>query len=146
MTSSHQRFNRSLGCCGVTLTFTATIVRHGALIKLIEVPFKVDMGTFDFAGKVDLIMTEGKHQKIVEHKTASKIGDSYMERLPLDTQCRAYIFGSMRGLGINPTEIIYDVVRMCQLRKKANEPIEVFNDRIAIDYAARPDFTFTVRR
>jgi hypothetical protein len=65
----------------------------------VEVEFVVDCGPFDFRGKIDVLTKKrgGKSFFIVEHKTASKIGDSFMERLPLDTQVRAYVFGAMRG-------------------------------------------------
>ena len=110
----------------------------------VEVHFLIDMGNFDLKGFVDLIPRNRKTKKslIVEHKTASKIGDSYIDRLPLDTQVRCYIFGAKKGLGLQPTEVVYDVIRKCQLRRKADETQDDFNERIALDYASRPDFYF----
>lgn len=110
----------------------------------VEVEFVVDCGDFDFGGKIDVLTRKkgGKNWFVVEHKTASKIGGSYMERLPLDTQVRAYIFGADRGVGVKPTEVLYDVVRKCSLRRKSNEAHDDYNQRIALDYQARPDFYF----
>jgi len=110
----------------------------------VEAHFLVNMGDFDFKGFIDLVPLNRKTKKplIVEHKTASKIGDSYIDRLPLDTQVRAYIFGAQKGLGLKPTEVVYDVIRKCQLRRKADETQDDFNERIALDYASRPDFYF----
>ena len=112
--------------------------------KNVEAHFLVELQDFNFKGFVDLIPISRKTKKplIVEHKTASKIGDSYIDRLPLDTQVRAYIFGAKKGLGIKPTEVVYDVIRKCQLRRKSDETQDDFNDRIALDYASRPDFYF----
>lgn len=108
----------------------------------IEIEWEVDMGDFDYIGKIDLLKKEKGKWGLVEHKTASKIEQSYIDRLPLDTQCRSYIFGAIRGLDIKPQSILYDVVRKCKLRRKSNETADQFNDRIAEDYVARPDFYF----
>jgi len=112
--------------------------------KDVEAEFSVNLGDFDFKGFVDLTPTNRKTKKsfIVEHKTARSIGDSYIDRLPLDTQVRGYIFGARKGLGLKPTEVIYDVIRKCSLRRKADETQDDFNERIALDYASRPDFYF----
>lgn len=110
----------------------------------IEQEFLVKLEDFDFMGYVDLIPTVKKTKKriLVEHKTASNIGDSYIDRLPLDTQVKGYIYGAQKGLGIKPTEVVYDVIRKCKLRRKGDESQEDFNERIALDYASRPDFYF----
>lgn len=115
----------------------------------VEVKFSVNCGDFDFQGKVDVLTSprkKGGKPFIVEHKTASKISSSFMERLPLDTQVRAYIFGGT-DIQLNrgqspPAEVLYDVVRKCGLKRKADEPIADFNNRISLDYQARPDFYF----
>lgn len=114
----------------------------------VEKQFSIDLGDFVFQGKVDLIAEPRVPKRgaskcfIAEHKTAKKIGESYIDRLPLDTQCRAYIFGAQRGLGLKPDELLYDVVRKCQLRRKSGETADAFNERICLDYEARPDFYF----
>ena len=103
----------------------------------IEAQFKINFGDFDYAGKIDLIAN--KH--LVEHKTASKISESYIDRLPLDTQIRGYILGA-RSLGFKFDSVLYDVVRKCKLRRKSNESLDDFSDRVAHDYVGRPDFYF----
>jgi len=110
----------------------------------VEVDFLVKLKHFDFSGKIDLLPCYRKSGKpiIVEHKTASKIGDSYIDRLPLDTQIRGYIFGAQEGLGLHPVEVLYDVIRKCSLRRKSDEDLDDFNERIALDYASRPEFYF----
>ena len=110
--------------------------------KMIEAQFVIDCGDYDFAGKIDMIrnLTPKTHQ-IIEHKTASTITSNYIERLPLDTQIRAYIWGA-QSLGMNPKSVLYDVVRKCKLRGKANESITEFTQRIRNDYIERKDFYF----
>jgi len=105
---------------------------------MVEVEFKVDLGTFTFQGKIDLLTPKKKAWILVEHKTASNVGDSYIDRLPMDTQIRAYIFGALKGLGIKVDHVLYDVIKKCKLRRKSNEDVEEFNERIELDYAANP--------
>lgn len=108
----------------------------------VEREFFVDFGDYAFAGKVDLIVSDKDGPLLVEHKTASQVGQSYIERLVLDTQIRSYVFGAVYGLGIKATRVLYDVVRKCMLRRKANESQASFDRRIADDYASRPDFYY----
>jgi hypothetical protein len=108
----------------------------------VEREFKIDMGDFDFAGKIDLLPTIDGKQVILDHKTASKIGASYLDRLPMDTQVRAYIMGALRGLGIDTDKVLYNVVRKTNLRRKSDESMKKFCERIALDYEARPDWYF----
>lgn len=113
--------------------------------KSIEQKFSIDMGDFDFMGKIDLVFarkTNAKTRTICEHKTTSQIRGSYIDRLPLDTQIRGYTFGAKRGLGYPITEVLYDVVKKCKLRRKSNESISGFCLRIAQDYIDRPEFYF----
>jgi hypothetical protein len=109
--------------------------------KSIEYKFCIDMGEFDFMGKMDLVAND---KTLVEHKTASKIDDKYTERLPLDTQVRGYTFAARhkKGLDIAVDNVLYDVVRKCRLRRKANEDVDQFDERVANDYLERPSFYF----
>lgn len=110
----------------------------------IEAKFSIDMGEFDYAGKIDLVTEEKKGDMLVEHKTASSIGDSYIDRLPLDTQIRGYIFAARhpKGLNLPVSKVLYDVIKKCKLRRKSSEDQDSFNRRIADDYMGRPDFYF----
>lgn len=105
-----------------------------------EVQFKIDCGEFDFAGSVDVV---GRNF-IMEHKTASNPNEPYFERLKLDTQVRAYLWGIN---AISPPahqryNVCYNVVRKCKLKRKSNEPLTNYRNRIADDYMSRPDFYF----
>lgn len=110
----------------------------------VEAVFTVEIAPgIQLDGKVDLILpATPTTMLVVEHKTASSIRASYIERLPLDSQVQAYILGAKFGLGHKVTRVLYDVVRKCRLRRKANETADEFNERIALDYQARPAFYF----
>jgi hypothetical protein len=110
----------------------------------IEYKFKVNMGNFDFEGKTDLTAyRKDIGHFVVEHKTASKIDENYIDRLPIDTQSRAYKFGLQRSrINIDVNHILYDVVKKCKLRRKSNESITEFSNRVADAYVTQPSSYF----
>jgi hypothetical protein len=112
------------------------------LKQRIEARFSVNCGDFDFEGSVDCIPKIDGKDVVCEHKTAAKLGDTYLTRLPQDTQVRGYIFGAKFGLKIPVTRVLYDVVKKCKLRRKKDESARQFNERIMLDYMSRPDFYF----
>lgn len=133
-------------------TFSGMMLGYGSLYEkdrdkwdirrdYIEHKFSVDCGEYDFAGKVDLVVVNGKTDMLVEHKTAARIEDSYIDRLPLDTQIRGYIFGAQSS-GLKIGKVLYDIVQKCKLRRKTNESIEQFSDRVALAYESEPDKYF----
>jgi hypothetical protein len=109
-----------------------------------EKEFQVDLETHYFAGKVDLIVPNSQKGRVSigEHKSTFRIDDTYIERLALDTQVRGYIFGARKGLKLDVADVIYDVVRKSNLRRKANEHIDEFAQRVELDYDARPAWYF----
>lgn len=110
----------------------------------VEVWFQVNMNTFDWKGKIDMLpcTLKGK-QLLMEHKAVKKLNISLlMETLPLDTQLIGYIFGAAEGLHRRPVQVVYNLIRKCQLRRKTNESSKDYCDRIAKDYELRPDFYF----
>lgn len=117
--------------------------------KSIEAKFKMDLGKFDVAGKIDLVTRIKKRNrgKVVEHKTKSKIGESQIDRLQLDTQIRTYVLGCGElyrtgVISVPVTEVLYDIIRKCSLRRKSNETMDEFTTRIHNDYMVRPEFYF----
>jgi hypothetical protein len=111
----------------------------------IEQHFKIDMGEFDFAGKIDLIAYRPQNPNnrfLCEHKTAVTIRSGYIDRLPLDTQIRGYVYGALHGPKYKINEVLYDIVRKCRLRRKTNETIDGFNDRVAVVYASDPSYFY----
>jgi hypothetical protein len=112
---------------------------------LIEKKFMVNCGEFDFAGMIDLVIRRkpgSSRFTFVEHKTASKIRTQQIERLPLDTQIRGYGFGLRNGLKVPVNDVLYDIVGKCKLRRKSNETVDDFTDRIALAYETQHDKYF----
>lgn len=109
--------------------------------KYIEHKFAHDMGSYDFLGMIDLYAEDRRGGFVVEHKTASRIEDSYVQRLPMDTQVRSYIYSAKR-LKLEPTEVIYDVVMKTKIRRKSNETADKFNSRIGLEYRSQPNKYF----
>jgi len=109
----------------------------------VETWFQVNMGGFDWKGKIDLLpCTANGKQLLMEHKAVRNFNESFIEVLPLDTQITGYLFGAAEGLGRPPAQVVYNLIRKCQLRRKSNESSEDYCDRIAKDYKKRPDFYF----
>lgn len=110
----------------------------------VEAWFQVNMGSFDWKGKIDMLpcTLKGK-QLLMEHKAVKKLNMSLLlETLPLDPQIIGYIFGAAEGLHRRPAQVVYNLIRKCQLRRKSNETSDQYCDRIAKDYEKRPEFYF----
>lgn len=100
--------------------------------------------SFRLAGKTDeLVQLDDGSWWIVEYKTASQIGQAYIDRLDLDTQITTYIYGLQRYLGIHISGVFYRVVRKPSIRQNKKESLEQFRRRIIEDYQTRKDFYFT---
>lgn len=108
-----------------------------------EVEFEPPYEAMKLVGKIDLATrVSGDKWRIWEHKTAGQMSGSYIERLSMDTQVRAYIYGAKWGLDLDVKEVVYNVTRKCRLRRKANEKRKDYLTRIRDDYYKRPDFYF----
>jgi len=107
-----------------------------------EVWFQVNLGPFDFRGRIDLLPTQKGKLLVVDHKVVSSIGKSFVEKLPMDGQLRGYILGCKQGLKLSPSKVVYNLIRKCKLRQKSNESLEEFTQRIQDDYTNDPDFYF----
>lgn len=108
----------------------------------VETWFSVNLGPFDFKGRIDLLPLQKRKQLLVDHKVVSNIQESYLEKLPLDSQLRSYILGATRDLKRSPKKVVYNLIRKCKLRQKSQESTQEFCDRIQQDYIDRRDFYF----
>ena len=83
--------------------------------------------TFRRGGRIDAIVRRPDGRVyVMEHKSSSEDiskGSEYYQRLLLDLQCSAYMFGA-RDLGLEPAGVIYDVVRKPDLRPLMATPVE----------------------
>ena len=88
--------------------------------------------SFLLAGKVDGIvqMPDGKYY-LLEHKTASQIDGSYLERLWTDFQITLYAGYLEKTLGVRITGIIYNVLTKAKLRQGRGESEDEYKARCA---------------
>lgn len=93
------------------------------------------------AGKLDAIAKIDSEDWIVEYKTAGQVDKSYFDRLYVDSQISFYMMAARR-LGYKPVGVIYRVLKKPSIRRRQNETVEAFTDRMMADYLARPDFYF----
>jgi hypothetical protein len=116
--------------------------------------------SFRLAGKVDaLVQDPGSGEYfIMEHKSASQIVGSAIDRLPLDFQVHVYLLGLSRSLGIPIAGVIYDVTAKCALKQRVAETAAEFEERrslllaksrsgktSAVQREAEPDDAFQLR-
>ena len=81
--------------------------------------------SFDYAGKIDVIILDRDQVKIVEHKTTSDSVDptsQYWDRLTMDSQISAYHLGAIE-LGHDPQSCVYDVIRKPGLSPRESIPM-----------------------
>lgn len=86
--------------------------------------------TFVMAGKVDGIVRRPDGMYLLEHKTASSIDASYLDKLWTDTQIALYSF-HLRQLGYPIVGVIYNVLLKSRLKQKAGESEAEFESRRA---------------
>lgn len=98
--------------------------------------------TFSLAGKIDEVVDNEDEIWIVEYKTAAQINKAYIDRLQLDSQITTYSYSVQRLLGRPVAGIIYRIAKKPSLRRRKNETLFEFQDRITADYEARPEFYF----
>lgn len=87
--------------------------------------------SFILAGKVDGIVKQGDEYFLLEHKTASQIDASYLERLWTDFQIILYAGYLEQTMGIKISGIIYNVLVKAKLRQSKGETEEEFQTRRA---------------
>lgn len=92
-------------------------------------------------GKIDAIAHIDSQDWIVEYKTAGQIDKSYFDRLYVDSQITLYMLAARR-LGYKPVGVIYRVLKKPALRRRQNETVDAFVERMKADYLARPEFYF----
>lgn len=93
------------------------------------------------AGKIDDIAIINGEQWVVEYKTASQIDKSYFDRLYVDSQITFYMMAALR-CDFKPVGVLYRVLKKPQIRRKQNETVEAYIERMMQDYLARPEFYF----
>jgi len=108
----------------------------------VEAWFDINMGPFDYRGKIDLLPIIDGKQRVLDHKIISKLDGAFIEALPMDGQLRSYLLGTRRGLNLNPKQVTYNMIKKCKLRRKSSESLKDFSDRIQLDYMNRPEFYF----
>lgn len=86
--------------------------------------------TFVMSGKADAIVRRVDGLYLLEHKTASSVDDSYLDKLWTDTQIALYSY-YLRQLGYPIVGVIYNVLLKSRLQQKAGETEAEFAARHA---------------
>ena len=93
-----------------TENFSVVYIESKFLVPVLT-PRNYRSRNFMFAGVIDgLVRKSDGSYWLLEHKTASSIGDNYFLKLETDFQIRAYIW-ALRQLGYDVKGVIYNVLR-----------------------------------
>ena len=87
--------------------------------------------SFTLAGRVDGIVRVGGEHFLLEHKTASVLDSSYLERLWTDFQITLYAHYVEQALGIRVAGVLYNVVVKARLQQSLGETEAEFEARRA---------------
>jgi hypothetical protein len=110
--------------------FRIVALEHGFQGPILNPLTGAESRSFLLAGKVDGIvrMPDGSHY-LLEHKTASQIDGSYLERLWTDFQITLYSGYLEKTLGVPITGIIYNVLTKAKLRQGKGETEDEYQTR-----------------
>jgi len=121
-----------------------------ALEQMFETPvtFKMEDGeevTLKIRGKRYGVFRSRKSNKLYlfETKTKGRIDeDSIMDRLVFDLQVMLYLWSMWKDYGEVPQGVVYNIMRKPQLKRKKEESLKQFIDRVWLDTETRPDFYY----
>lgn len=112
-------------------------------IKSVEQPISAKIGDIKLIGTPDSIeIDDNKHYWIGEEKTASRLDEDYVKRLPLDFQVTFYFLLSEKYYRKKFTGVNYRITRTPSIRQKKGQSLDQFCKEIANDYIVRPEFYF----
>ncbi len=87
--------------------------------------------SFVLSGRVDGIVRVGDEHFLLEHKTASVLDASYLERLWTDFQITLYAYYVEQALGIHISGVLYNVLVKTRLKQRAGETQVEYEERRA---------------
>lgn len=99
-----------------------------------------DSDKWYFEGKIDGFRRHLPTSEIYqwERKTASKTGDTYWQRIPLDSQPKGYLLATQRSIGMPVDKVIYDVFKKPALVQGKYDSLDTYYAKLALNYEAKP--------
>ena len=94
-------------------------------------------------GFVDLVLRDKADQSVwvLETKTRQQLQEQWITILPLDHQINRYL-DVLHGEGLNPSGVIYNIVRKPSIRVRKDEDPQDYGIRLIQDIQSRPEFYF----
>jgi hypothetical protein len=90
------------------------------------------------AGKFDAVSgaaDESAGLCLIEHKTAAAVDGGYLEKLWMDAQIVGYCHAASIVYGAPVRRVMYDVIIKPGFRRGADEPLELWRDRLYVAYS-----------
>lgn len=108
-----------------------------------SVPLKMKDGAIvPLVGKFDMVFKdENNHLVLKETKNKSRFGDAQIDKLPMDLQLATYLV-AMETANDQPDRGLYDVIRRPGEKRKQDESLSDFADRLAKNIDKDPDHYF----
>ena len=103
------------------------------LPAMVETSFIHDWSFGSLAGKPDMVAELDGKVCLFEHKTASQISGSYLEKLWMDSQILLYT-AALKCKTIKVHHIVYNILRKTQIRQKKAEQTSEFSQRVYNEY------------
>lgn len=121
--------------------------------ELVEGEFKIPVTPEDKEGNKYSTFIRGKIDGsfslekggpwLFETKTKSRVDEGLLaDILPYDMQANIYLSALRRMGKKTPSGLLYNIIRRPSLRKRKNEPLKSFADRVSEDVSSRPDWYF----
>jgi PD-(D/E)XK nuclease superfamily len=106
-----------------------------------SVPIQTDHGMVPMIGKFDGVIRKGKQVGVFETKNKSQWSAELLDLLPLDLQL-SYYTAACHHKKMDPTFVTYNLIRRPGERRKVDEPLKVFAERIESNIKKKPHHYF----
>lgn len=102
------------------------------------------IGEWLLEGKIDKIVKDAYTGAVYvwDLKTPASTGPRFWERLPLDSQMKTYLIAAQKSIGVNTTQVVYDVIKKPSAQKKPCEDPEEWADTVGAQYLVKHEDIF----
>lgn len=109
-----------------------------------EIEFANDYRGIILRGKIDgTFIDDEDYHWIIEHKTKGRISmGKLMSKMPIDLQNRFYLLNYALKTNIQPAGVIYNIVRRPGNKRKKNESLYEFTERMTEKISKKPEYYF----
>lgn len=127
-------------------TFEVVELEKPFEVEIINPATKATSRSFVMAGKMDGIVRKDNGTWLLEHKTAARIDQAYLEKLWMDFQIALYSCYREQQTGQRVDGVLYNVLVKTKLKQSEGETLEVFEERYALACASNKSGKSTAKQ